>query len=107
MSRQDAQSFLIRLEEDATLRFAAAKAIETRDDKRLIAVGAANGLTFTASELVHAWRQRRDTAGEELCEEELERAAGGVGGSLPDLRSIVSQIEQNREMKEQVRKAQS
>jgi predicted ribosomally synthesized peptide with nif11-like leader len=78
MSRQDAQSFLERLQHDAALRQAATKAIEARDTERLIAVGAEQGLSFTVIELARAWSEmQHPSGGGELTEKELESVAGG------------------------------
>jgi predicted ribosomally synthesized peptide with nif11-like leader len=89
MSREDAQSFLKRLEHDAVLRQAATKAAEGDDAPRLIAVGAEHGLSFTASELVAAVDERSLAVERgDLGDAELESVAGGLTQFSPLLEKL-------------------
>jgi predicted ribosomally synthesized peptide with nif11-like leader len=79
MSREDAQSFLQRLQEDSAFRRTVSGAAGGDDAQSLIAVAADHGLTFTAGELVAALKaQPSGTRLGELSDAELKGVAGGL-----------------------------
>jgi predicted ribosomally synthesized peptide with nif11-like leader len=78
MSRTDALAFLSRLESDAALRQAAAKATAGHFAENLIALGAKQGLSFSENDLLGALASKQPPTGSaQLSDEDLENAAGG------------------------------
>jgi predicted ribosomally synthesized peptide with nif11-like leader len=88
MSREDARSFLTRLERDVAFRQSITKALQGHDAERLVGIGAEHGLSFTASELADAADEKRPES--ELSDAELETVAGGSRRS--PLYDLLSQI---------------
>jgi predicted ribosomally synthesized peptide with nif11-like leader len=79
MSREDALSFLQRLQQDPAFRNVVSGAAGGDDAQSLITVAADHGLTFTAGELVAALKaQPSGTRLGELSDAELKGVAGGV-----------------------------
>lgn len=87
MSREDARSFLERLQRDPSLRDATAPVLQADATvEQVIAVAASHGLSFTARELTEAMRDRRPSAAkEELTDADLE----GVAGGMVDKRAVM------------------
>jgi predicted ribosomally synthesized peptide with nif11-like leader len=82
MSRENARTFLERLEHDPTLRKESAVVLEADATvEQVLAIASSHGLSFTASELTEAMRDRgpgSGTARSELTDADLEGVAGGM-----------------------------
>lgn len=79
MSLKDAKAFLKKVGEDAALRAKIEPSVD--DGAAAVKSGAEHGFVFTADEFLAAY----DEAFGELSDEELNDAAGGLGGIKPKL----------------------
>ncbi|MBN2305613.1 MAG: Nif11-like leader peptide family RiPP precursor [Anaerolineae bacterium] len=79
MSLENAQAFLTQAEDDVVLREKLEDA--AGDGPALVALGAEYGFAFTADELNDAM----DNLYGDLSDDELENAAGGLGGIRQDV----------------------
>ena len=91
MSQTDAKSFVDLLIKDEAFRRQLLSELRSDDDRtsqRLCQLGGRQGLSFTKSELVDAWKESQGTDQRALSDIELEKVTGGTA-SLSRLSTLM------------------